>query len=116
MTRRRYVDEAAAIKAVERIAGEEAAGRFKEWLRRQRKSPRLISARRAAEVLGVLPPHIARLRQQGRMPEVVPIEGGNGEGAYVLEDVEALARVLKREREERQRRKEQRDGAGTEAA
>ncbi|HEX7088705.1 MAG TPA: hypothetical protein VF192_01135 [Longimicrobiales bacterium] len=105
----RYVDEAEAIKRVRRIAGPEASASFERWLKEQRTAPQLISATRSAQLLGVKPPHISRLKDQGRMPEPIPVEGGND--AYVLEEVEALAKVLHAEREERARRKEARNGS-----
>lgn len=100
----RYVEEDACRR--EAIHGDLS---FQRWLRAQRTAPRLVSAKRAAEMMGIKPPHISRLREQGRMPDPIPVEGGND--AYVFEEVKALAGELNRERAARARRKEERDDA-----
>lgn len=65
------------------------------------KAQPLVNLSRAAEMLGVKPPNIGRLREQGRMPEPVDIEGGRSMPAYVKSEVKALAAELAAEREAR---------------
>jgi hypothetical protein len=72
---------------------------FVAWLRRQPRAPALVGSSAAAAILGVPKPHVTRLRQQGRMPEAIPVEGSND--VYVRSEVVALARQLRREREAR---------------
>lgn len=60
----------------------------------------LVNLTAAARLLGIAPPNVSRLRQQGRFPEpVTEIEGGAG--VYDLREVEALATELGRERDAR---------------
>lgn len=105
----RFIDEGALLKQLSGAAQDRAAA----WLRDQRSAPQLVSATRAASLLGVKPPHISRLRDQGRMPEPIPVEGGND--AYLLSEVQALARDLQAERAERARKRVARDSATTTA-
>lgn len=73
------------------------------WLGRQPTYPRLIGTTAAARVLGIAPPHVTRLREQGRMPEPIPVEGSVD--VWLREDVEALGRVLAQERDDRARKR-----------
>jgi hypothetical protein len=74
---------------------------MRAWLRKQ--PPDLVGATEAAKILGVQTPHVTRLREQGRMPEGVPVAGSVQ--AYVREEVEALARELEARRKERAARR-----------
>lgn len=76
---------------------------LRRWLQRQRTAPDLVGATRAAEILGVQPPHLARLRRQGRMPEPIPVDGSVD--VYLREEVVALGRQLERERKARARKR-----------
>lgn len=77
------------------------------WIQSQPRFPTLVGAKRAAEMFGVPPSHITRLRQSGRMPDAIPVEGGND--VYLAADVRALARELERERVLRAARKAARE-------
>lgn len=88
---------------------ETVKARLRSYLDGQGRVPRLIGATAAAKLLGVQPPHLARLKAQGRMPEGIPVEGTND--VYVREEVEALGVILAGEREARRRRREERDAA-----
>lgn len=79
------------------------------WLRRQPTAPDLVGAQAAARILGVKTPHLARLREQERMPQGIPVEGTND--AYVRQEVEALARQLAKERAKRAARRAERSGS-----
>jgi predicted DNA-binding transcriptional regulator AlpA len=83
------------------------ARRIADWLRTQRTAPRLIGATASAKLLGVQPPHLARLRAQGRMPDPIPVEGSAD--VYIREEVEALAKKLEAERRARAERRRERE-------
>lgn len=93
----RYVEEEAVIKAAvsavpdrsDKLAVRLALERF---LERQPRFPDLVGATKAASLMGVNPPYITRLKDQGRMPEPVPVEG-SADG-YVREEVLALGEEL----------------------
>lgn len=93
----RYVDEAAVIKAAvsavpdrtDKLAVRLALERF---LERQPRFPDLVGATTAAKIMGVNAPYITRLKDQGRMPEAVPVEG-SADG-YIRSEVEALGGEL----------------------
>lgn len=70
-------------------------------------APALVGAVAAAGILGVQPPHLARLKAQGRMPGGIPVEGTRD--VYVRAEVETLARTLRREREARVRRRAEKE-------
>lgn len=101
-----------ALQASLQKAGVHSATAFvvqeavEDWSRKQRTAPDLIGATAAAGILGVRPPHLARLKEQGRMPEPIPIEGTVD--AYLREEVEVLGRELQREREARVLRRAER--------
>lgn len=105
----RFVDERLLRRRLEKALGDAAdsgdarsqVAAFGSWLRRQPALPTLVGATRAAEILGVKAPHIARLKAQGRMPEPVAVEGGNE--AYLLSEVLALAKTLNAERAAKRR-------------
>lgn len=60
----------------------------------------LVTLTRAAKILGIAPPNVSRLKQQGRFPDpVVEVEGGAG--AYAKVEIEELRDELARERAER---------------
>lgn len=85
-----------------RLLARGAAERFEAYMRSQPLSPPFVSATRAAEMLSVQPPHLARLRRQGRMPPPVPVEGGHD--VYLKEEVTELADQLRSERKARRQR------------
>jgi predicted DNA-binding transcriptional regulator AlpA len=68
-------------------------------LRAALKDQPLVGLVEAARILGVKPPNITRLREQGRMPAGVQVEGAAM--VYVRSEVEALAKALARERSKR---------------
>lgn len=59
----------------------------------------LVGLKAAAGILGVKPPNVSRLRDQGRMPAGVPVEGSAD--VFVRSEVEVLAVELAAEREAR---------------
>lgn len=114
--RHHFVDaeavQAAAARALEKArpasTGAGASNRvaltqFMNWLRKQPRAPHLLGSTAAAGLLGVQPPHISRLREQGRMPD--PIEVDGSVDVYIREEVEELARELAEEREARAARR-----------
>lgn len=117
----RFVSEAALIERADRAistagsaaaagrSNADAAADFRRWVVRQRTAPDLVGATAAAAILKVQPPHLARLRTQGRMPEAIPVEGSVD--VYVREEVEALAEELERERRVRNRKRREREDA-----
>lgn len=113
---RHYVDDAALIRtaksAVVAKADKDAVGSALErWLARQRTAPSLVGSTAAAKLLGVQPPHLARLRDQGRMPEPIPVDGSVD--VYVREEVEELAGELRAERAARAARRAEREEASS---
>lgn len=105
-----FLERDALCAAAERAVGRDGFNerKFRDWLRRQPRAPHLVGSTVAAGLLGVQPPHLARLRDQGRLPDPVPIEGSVD--AYIREEIEALAKELA---EERQRRAERRKARAT---
>lgn len=100
----RFVDEEQLFALLRQGPGEgPARGKFLEkvqrWMERQRTAPRLVGATKAADMLGIHTPHLSRLREQGRMPDPIPVEGSKN--VYLYEEVAALAEELKGERRER---------------
>jgi hypothetical protein len=77
--------------------------RIEAWLEKQPAFLPLIGPTAASKVLGVKPPHIYRLRDQGRLTPI-PVEGAAD--VYRQDEVEALARRLEEERAERAARRE----------
>lgn len=63
-----------------------------------RKQP-LVGLVAAANILGIAPPNVTRLRTQGRMPDPVHVEGSAD--VYLKSDIQKLARALSRERAKR---------------
>lgn len=110
----RYVDEgdlievavSAVVDRTDRIAVRAALER---WLARQPTAPDLVGATVAAHMLGVKPPYISRLKEQGRMPEPVEVEGSVE--AYVREEVEVLAAEIERDRRRRAERRAREEAA-----
>lgn len=100
---RRYLDDEELREQV----GPEVAAKIEEWLAGQPSAPRLVGSTAAAAILGVQPPHITRLKDQGRMPEPIPVEGSVD--VYVRDDVQALARKLRGERKKRAARRAERE-------
>jgi hypothetical protein len=58
--------------------------------------PDLVGATAAAEILGVKPPAISKLRAAGRLPMAIPVARSNS--VYRRADIEALASELAAER------------------
>lgn len=59
----------------------------------------LVGLVAAAKLLGVAPPNVSRLREQGRMPEGIEVEGSAM--VYLRSEVLALAKELAAERKGR---------------
>lgn len=108
MSTHHYIEDAALLRTArsavtsqrEKDAVQNAVER---WLARQRTAPALVGSKAAARILGVQQPHISRLRDQGRMPDPIPVEEGND--VYVREEVEELAAQLRQAREARARKR-----------
>lgn len=81
------------------------------YLARQPRAPRLVGTTAAARILGIKPPHVTRLREQGRMPEPIDVEGSVD--VYVRDEVEDLGRELHAERAARAQRRAEREEAAT---
>ena len=94
-----FIDDAELLA---RLGARQRAA-IEKWLAEQPRAPRLIGPTASARVLGVLPPHISRLRDQGRL-RPIPVEGSAD--VYIRSEVEELAAELAREREERAARRE----------
>lgn len=104
----RFVDERKLLRELDRRLNHVSVPEgFVAWLEDQPRAPALVGSSAAAAILGVAKPHVTRLRQQGRMPEAIPVEGSSD--AYLRSEVVALARQLRRERAARQA------GKGTDA-
>lgn len=109
-----FIEDAGLIRVVRQAipagqARELITQGIERWLSRQPRSPRLIGTTAAAKILGIQPPHVTRLREQGRMPEPIQVEGSND--VWIREEVEALARELHAERQARAERKAAREEA-----
>lgn len=66
------------------------------------ESPDVVGPSKAAEMLGVQPPHLARLRRLERMPEPIMVEQASGPSSvYLRSEIEALAADLRAERADR---------------
>lgn len=102
---KRYVDPVKAARVVADAPPGEAAAKLRRWMERQPSAPTLVSRKVAAEILNVHSPYIARLQEQGRMPEPIPVAGSAP--VWEREEVEALADEIKRERERRERRRKE---------
>lgn len=118
MTDTAFIKREAALRVVmealedQEVAADQARvilARVDDWLTGQRAFPKLVSASAAAALFGIKPPGIAKLRDQGRMPESIEVAGAYG--VYLREDVERLARQLARERTAREQRREERASA-----
>jgi hypothetical protein len=105
----RVVSEEKLLRYIKRRTSAGLARDVANWLRRQPRTPRLVSRSYAAEMLGTNSPYISRLHDQGRMPDPVEVEGSAP--VYVYEEVEALAKEFNAEREERLRRRAEREAA-----
>jgi predicted DNA-binding transcriptional regulator AlpA len=66
-------------------------------LRELLRGIRLVTLTRAAAILGIAPPNVSRMRNDGRFPEPV-IEIDGGAGVYDEREVKQLDRELKRSR------------------
>lgn len=86
-----------------RIVVEKVRARVDSYLATVSAFPEMIGATQAAKVLGIHAPHLARLRDQRRLPDTVPVKGGND--VYLLDEIKALAGTLQGERAARQRRR-----------
>lgn len=107
------------IKQVQKIlvsyesdqCSEEVLREIGEWLEKQPSMPSLIGAKAAAARCGLKPPGVAKLRDQGRMPDPVKVIGTYD--VYLESEVDALAKVLGAEREARRERREAAEAAKT---
>jgi hypothetical protein len=90
-----FIDDDALVRSVRRLMREDERDQveasLRRWLARQPEKPDLIGATIAAGILGVYPPHITRLKAQGRITPI-PIEGSVD--VYIRSDIEALAKEL----------------------
>lgn len=77
------------------------------FLARQPRHPRLVGSTAAAKILGIRTPHISRMREQGRMPDSIEVEGSVE--VYVRDEVEELGRELHGEREARAARRAEKE-------
>lgn len=102
-----YVEDNKLVSSVRRAVDEHERDRVeaavRRYLEKQPSEPDLVGATVAARILKVFPPHITRLKSQGRMPTPIPIEGSVD--VYLRSDVMALAKELDRERGARAARK-----------
>lgn len=89
------------------VAEEQIKTLLLEWMAKQPEMPRLIASVEAARLFGVAPSGIAKLRDQGRMPEPVAVSGSYG--VYLREPVEKLAREIAKERQLREERRAARE-------
>lgn len=108
-----YVNDAELLRAVKSAVKAEqekkaVALAVERWLGRQRTAPSLVGTTVAAKILGIQPPHVTRLRDQGRMPEPIEVEGSVD--VYVREEVETLGAELRAERAARARKREEKAG------
>lgn len=99
MSGHHYIADADLLR---RIHGDQRA-EIERWLAAQRTAPLLVGTTAAARILGIRPPHVSRLRDQGRMPDPIPVEGSVD--VYVQEEIEELAKALAEERAARAARK-----------
>lgn len=100
---RNALGEAGYPRGVQQDVAQGTRERVKAYLASQQRAPHLVSSKRAAEMLGIHQPHLQRLRDQGRLPAGVPVEGAYE--VYVREDIEELAETLREERRARARRR-----------
>jgi hypothetical protein len=77
------------------------------FLSRQPRYPRLVGTTVAAKMLGIQPPHVSRLKDQGRMPDPITVEGSVD--VYIYEEVVTLGGELHAEREKRANRRAERE-------
>lgn len=106
----RYVDENELLMQLRRALDPDGRVEwFYRWLMKQRTLPKLVGVTGAAEMLGLPKARIARLREQGRMPEPLQIVGPSAP-VYLHDEVRALADELNRERDERLLRRRAREG------
>lgn len=116
MSERRYVTVDGLSRVIRQAvpAGsnrEACLAAVERFLRRQPRTPRLVGTTQAAKILGVQPPHVTRLREQGRMPEAIEVEGSVD--VYVRDEVEDLGRELHAERQQRAARRAEREETKT---
>lgn len=98
-----FIDDDALIRAARRLVREEERDQMeaslRRWLGRQPLRPDLVGPTVAAEILGVAPPHIARLKAQNRMPQPIPVDGSFD--VYVRGELMPLAHTLAESRARR---------------
>jgi hypothetical protein len=68
------------------------------FLKRQPRHPQLVSRQGAAEIIGVQPPHLSRLKD--RLPEPIVVQGSSWP-VYLKADIIALAKNLEAEKKAR---------------
>lgn len=71
------------------------ASDWRKWIKEQPRAD-FVSSTGASRILRIPPPHVARLRHKGIMPEGIPVAGGYP--VYLREQVEELAVVLESKR------------------
>lgn len=98
---KRHIDGDKLIEKLEaeipKIPGSLWRAMAERWLRRQPRTPRLASGQRAAEILGVQPPHLSRYKHR---LNPVNVEGSRYP-LYDEDEVKELRKELNAERAER---------------
>jgi hypothetical protein len=122
----RWIDEEKLLRTLERsvarrfpgpaddVAAKQVVRDVEKYLARRPEFPPLVGSKASAEILEVQMPHITRFREQGRMPQEVPIEQAHP--AYIKHEVEEFKKVLDRERAAREKRRRKREKAAAKAA
>ena len=108
---RRWVEEDEVVREVEKATGDSEspiAASLRRWLAKQPEVPPFVGSSAAAKLLAIPTPHVSRLRDQGRMPAPISVEGSVD--IYIRDEVIALAKELKKERAARAKRREAKNG------
>ncbi|MGH2938290.1 MAG: hypothetical protein ACRDPE_09250 [Solirubrobacterales bacterium] len=106
----RWVDRDKLVRVINDADPGEIVAKVRRWLEKQPTAPDLVGRKVAAEIIGVHSPYISRLEEQGRMPEAVPVEGTAP--AYIRAECERLGEEIRKERDERDRRRKEKETAG----
>lgn len=95
---KRFID---GDKLLERIADKILRKHTGEWLKRQPRSPALVSRQGAAGILGIQTPHLRRV--EDRLPEAISVEGTSWP-FYLKADIEELAKTIKAEKAKKKKK------------
>lgn len=97
-----FVEDDVLIRAIRRLVREDERDQMESSMRRfldrQPEVPDLVGGKVAASIMGVYPPHITRLKDQGRL-RPIPIEGSVD--AYLRSEVQVVAEEMRLARERR---------------